>query len=210
VIERDAWSICEAGKKAKADLALGDDTVLSSELLARFTMNGVEIHLKDLTSDIGVPTFGAASDDIETRDPSLLTMGMGSHLSPEIAVVRALTEVAQSRLTQIHGAREDTVDAKGRQQLGYDRVKRINRMWFDSSGTERNVGSIVALDTPDIYDDIQVLLSQLNERGFKKVIAVDLTRKELGIPVVRIIIPGMEVFAMDEERVGPRLIGGLV
>ncbi len=210
VIERDAWSICEAGKRAKADLALGDDTGLSSELLARFTMNGVEIHLKDLTSDIGVPTFGAASDDIETRDPILLTMGMGSHLSPEIAVVRALTEVAQSRLTQIHGAREDTVDGKGRQQLGYDRVKRINRMWFDSSGTERNVGSIVALDTPDIYDDIQVLLSQLNERGFKKVIAVELTRKELGIPVVRIIIPGMEVFAMDEERIGPRLIGGLV
>ena len=210
VIERDAWSICEAGKKAKADLTLGDDTELSSELLARFTMNGVEIHLKDLTSDIGVPTFGAASDDIETRDPILLTMGMGSHLSPEIAVVRALTEVAQSRLTQIHGAREDTVNAKARQRLGYDRVKRINKMWFDSSGAERSVESVVALDTPDIYDDIQVLLSQLNERGFKRVIAVDLTRKELGIPVVRIIIPGMEVFAMDEERVGPRLTGGLV
>jgi len=208
VIERDAWSICEARRKAKADLVLGNDMGVPSDLFNKFASSGVEIHLKDLTSDIGIPTFGAAADDVQTRDPILLTMGIGTHLSPGIVVIRALTEVAQSRLTQIHGAREDTVKAKGRQQLGYDRVKMMNKMWFSSSGIERDVESVSALDTPDIYEDIQIVLSRLKERGFKRVIAVDLTRKELGISVVRIVVPGMEVFAMDDERVGPRLFGG--
>ncbi len=35
-------------------------------------------------------------------------MGAGSHLKPEIAVARAITEAAQSRVVQIQGAREDT------------------------------------------------------------------------------------------------------
>lgn len=208
VIERDAWSICEARRKAKADLVVGTGMGLPSNLLGKFVSQGIEIHLKDLTSDIGVPTFGAAADDIKTRDPILLTMGIGAHLSPEVVVIRALTEVAQSRLTQIHGAREDTVKAKGRERIGYDRVKMMNKLWFSDCGFERDVDSVEPQDTPDIYEDIKIVLSRLKDRGFKRVVAVDLTRKELGIPVVRIVVPGMEVFAMDDERVGPRLTGG--
>ncbi|MDD1768542.1 MAG: YcaO-related McrA-glycine thioamidation protein [Methanomassiliicoccales archaeon] len=208
VIERDAWSICEARRKAKADLIMGSHMGVPSDLMDKFVSSGIEIHLKDLTSDIGIPTFGAAADDVQTRDPILLTMGIGTHLSPEVVVIRALTEVAQSRLTQIHGAREDTVKAKGRERLGYDRVKMMNKMWFSDSDIERDVGSVSGQDTLDIYEDIQIVLSRLKERGFKRAIAVDLTREELGIPVVRIVVPGMEVFSMDDERVGPRLLGG--
>lgn len=208
VIERDAWSICEAKRETRADLILSGKIGVSSELLSKFTSSGVEIHLKDLTSDIGIPTFGAAADDVLSMDPVLLTMGMGAHLSPEIVVIRALTEVAQSRLTQIHGAREDTVTAKGRTHLGYDRVKMMNKMWFSSSGVERKLESVPSLDAPDIYDDIQFILARLKRKGFRRAIAVDLTREELGISVARIIVPGMEVFAMDDERIGSRLSGG--
>ena len=38
-----------------------------------------------------------------------------------------------------------------------------------------------------------------------RVIIVDLTREEIGIPVVRVIVPGLEVFAMDRERRGERV-----
>ncbi|MDD1766973.1 MAG: YcaO-like family protein, partial [Methanomassiliicoccales archaeon] len=53
VIERDAWSICEARRKAKADLVVGTGMGLPSDLLGKFVSQGIEIHLKDLTSDIG-------------------------------------------------------------------------------------------------------------------------------------------------------------
>jgi ribosomal protein S12 methylthiotransferase accessory factor YcaO len=33
---------------------------------------------------------------------------------------------------------------------------------------------------------------------------VDLTREDVGIPVVRIAVPGLEMYAIDHERIGPR------
>ena len=45
----------------------------------------------------------------------------------------------------------------------------------------------------------------LEKQGMDRVIIVDLTREEIGIPVVRVIVPGLEVFAMDQERRGERV-----
>ncbi|GHH54691.1 YcaO-like family protein [Streptomyces candidus] len=39
--------------------------------------------------------------------PALLVSGSGAHLDPHVALSRAITEAAQSRLTQITGSRED-------------------------------------------------------------------------------------------------------
>lgn len=210
VIERDAWSICEAKRSVKSDLLLDVENGLVYDLIQKFESQGISIHMKELTSDIGIPTIGVAADDWRTKDPTLLVMGIGTHLNPFIAAIRALTEAAQSRVTQIHGAREDTISARFRQKLGYEKTKSINSMWFSKSGKEKKISEIDCLDTKDIYDDILLVLDRLKKAGFKKVIAVDLTRRELGIPVVRIIVPGLEVFAMDEDRAGQRLLGETV
>jgi ribosomal protein S12 methylthiotransferase accessory factor len=61
------------------------------------------------------------------------------------------------------------------------------------------------LDTPYVLDDIEVLFDNLIRCGLDKVIAVDLTRPEVGVPSVRMIRPGLEVSTMDPEREGPRL-----
>jgi ribosomal protein S12 methylthiotransferase accessory factor len=87
-------------------------------------------------------------------------------------------------------------------------MKRLNAMWFSSSSQSRILDDYHPLDTPDLFEDMKLVLERLRSRGFKRAIAVDLTRKELKIPVVRTIIPGMEVNAVDEERAGNRLRGG--
>jgi len=104
VIERDAWSVAEAARNMGPSVTgISDGPV--EEMLAKFDRAGVEVILRDITSDIEIPTFAAASDDARLKDPALLTLGMGTHTCARIAMLRALTEVAQSRLTQIHGAR---------------------------------------------------------------------------------------------------------
>jgi putative methanogenesis marker protein 1 len=208
VVERDAWSICEAKRKLVADIEPPADDALIRSMLEKFTSQGIEVHLKDLTSDVGLPTFAAAADDVRLQDPALLCLGMGTHLSPRITIIRALTEVAQSRLTQIHGAREDTTRGGPARQLGYERLKKLNSMWFSAAERNERLASIHGYDTPDLYEDLMIVLDHLKKRGFKRAVAVDLTRKELGIPVVRVIVPGMEVHAMDEERSGKRLKAG--
>lgn len=208
VVERDAWSLAEGRRRVQGDIEVPEGGTVR-KLVDMFISKGVEVHLKNLTSDIGVPTIAAATDDVVMQDPSLLTLGIGTHLNPEVAATKALLEVAQSRLTQIHGAREDTVHAEHSRKLGYERMKRINKMWLADAGPPVRLSDLPRMDTEDIFDDLQVVRSRLNARGLKSTIVVDLTRKDLGIPVVRVIVPGLEVFAIDEDRVGARMMGGM-
>ncbi|HOI12448.1 MAG TPA: YcaO-related McrA-glycine thioamidation protein [Methanoculleus sp.] len=202
VVERDAWSLVEVTRNTGPRIE-GIDDGIAADLLAKFAAAGVEVTLKDITSDIGIPTVAAVADDVVLRDPTLLTIGMGSHTSAAIAVLRALTEVAQSRLTQIHGAREDTDTADVRKKLGYDRTKRLNRHWFAESETIR-FPQMPSFDSDDFLTDINHVTGRLSAAGLSRVIVVDLTRPEIGIPVVRVIVPGLEMYAMDQDRMGRR------
>ena len=104
VIERDAWSIFELVHKNRRQI---DNDSIENEvirdLLDKFKAQSINVKLMDITSDVGVCTVTASSDDDVLRDPALLSLGVGTHLNPDIAIIRALTEVAQSRATQIHG-----------------------------------------------------------------------------------------------------------
>ncbi|HDQ08350.1 MAG TPA: YcaO-related McrA-glycine thioamidation protein [Methanoculleus sp.] len=202
VVERDAWSLVEASGRAGPVIAEIDDP-RCSRILAAFESAGVEVLVRDITSDIGIPTIAAIADDVTLRDPTLLVTGMGTHTCPEIATLRALTEVAQSRATQIHGAREDTTEGDMRRVLGYDRMKRLNKKWFAADETIA-FGDLLSFRSEDFMDDIAFTLDRLAERGLDRCIVVDLTREEIGVPVVRVIVPGLEVYAMDNERAGER------
>jgi len=203
VIERDAWSLVEASRDTGPAVAGIDDESLT-DMQKKFADAQVEVTVRDITSDIGIPTMAAVADDVLLRDPSLLTIGIGTHTSARIAVMRALTEVAQSRLTQIHGAREDTTLADLRKKMGYDRAKRINAYWFRDNG-QVAYPEIPSYDSDDFLKDIRFAIEALNKQGLDRVIVVDLTREEIGVPVVRVIVPGLEVFAMDPARRGDRV-----
>jgi ribosomal protein S12 methylthiotransferase accessory factor len=202
VIERDAWSLVEASRDTGLSVINIDDTACLG-MQKKFADAQVEVRVRDITSDVGIPTMAAVADDVLLRDPMLLTIGIGTHTSARIAVMRALTEVAQSRLTQIHGAREDTTLADLRKKMGYDRAKRINAYWFRDNGVE-DYTRIASCDSDDFLTDIHFIIGALKKQGLERVIVVDLTREEIGIPVVRVIVPGLEVFAMDPERRGDR------
>jgi ribosomal protein S12 methylthiotransferase accessory factor len=203
VIERDAWSLAEASRDTGSSVINIDDTACLG-MQKKFADAQVQVLVRDITSDIGIPTMAAVADDVLLRDPMLLTIGIGTHTSARIAVMRALTEVAQSRLTQIHGAREDTTQAELRKRMGYDRAKRINAYWFKNNGVV-DYNRIVSYDSDDFLTDIRFIIEALKRQGLDRVIVVDLTREEIGIPVVRVIVPGLEVFAMDPERRGDRV-----
>ncbi|MFA4850166.1 MAG: YcaO-related McrA-glycine thioamidation protein [Methanoregula sp.] len=203
VIERDAWSLVESTRNTGPAVVGIDDPVIM-DMQKKFADAQVEVTIRDITSDIGIPTIAAVADDVLLKDPSLLTIGIGTHTSARIAVMRALTEVAQSRLTQIHGAREDTTIADLRKKMGYERAKRINGYWYRDNGTV-DYAKIPSSDTDDFLKDINNVIAALEKKGLDRVIIVDLTREEIGIPVVRVIVPGLEVFAMDPERRGERV-----
>ncbi len=207
LIERDAWSLAEDRNRASSEVVSDDPNSVSYKLIKKFEDQGIVIRLKNLTSDLGITTIGASADEITTKNPEMLTIGVGTHLDPEIAAIRAITEVAQSRATHIHGTKINAQLQKATLEMGYDKIKAINHMWFSSSEKNTNLSEMENLSTPFVLDDIEVVLEKLVERGFDMVICSDLTRPEIGIPVVRMTVPGLEVTTMDPERVGSRIMG---
>ncbi|AXV37183.1 MAG: methanogenesis marker 1 protein [Methanobacterium sp. BRmetb2] len=207
VIERDAWSLFEAKRESKPEIDCTDsENTIIRELVSKFQEKGISVKLVDLTADIKATTIAAVADDTVLKDPALLTLGVGTHLDPEIAAIRALTEVAQSRATQIHGTREDTVRAVFMRKAGYERMKRINKHWFGESEKTVSLNGMKNRSSQSFKTDIENSLKILGREGFKKVLFVDLSRKEIEIPVVRVIIPELEVFSVDPGRKGVRLL----
>ena len=118
-----------------------------------------------------------------------------------------MTEVAQSRTTHKHGVKINAQLQKKTQDMGYERIKKINRMWYSPSKKARKLSDMPNMATDYVLDDIEVVLGKLMDRGFDMVCCVDLTREDIGVPVVRMVVPGLEVMTMDHEREGPRLYG---
>nr|CBH39496.1 conserved hypothetical protein, YcaO-like family [uncultured archaeon] len=203
VIERDAWSLVEITRNTGAVVNIAERKILN--LTHKFSDADVSLLIRDITSEIGVPTFAAVSDDTLLRYPALLTIGMGTHTDARVALNRAITEVAQSRLTQIHGAREDTASADMRRIMGYEWMRKSNKLWFDTSAKKdfKDV-NYFSFDNDDFLADITHIVKLITGAGLERVIVVDLTRKEIGMPVVRVIVPGLEMYAVDADRLGRR------
>ena len=207
VIERDAWSIFELTHKNSKQIDLDSiESETVKETLLKFSENDINIKLMDLTADINVPTIAASADDTLLKDAGLLTLGIGTHLDPEVAVLRALTEVAQSRATQIHGAREDTVRADFARTAGYERMKRINKHYFQEDDVKIALSDIENRSTDSITKDISIVLDELKANEIEHVLYYDLTRPELDVNVVRVVIPTMEVYSIDPSRAGYRFL----
>lgn len=206
VVERDAWSIFESKRNQKPEISCENtENEIIKNILSMFKEAGINVRLVDLTADVKITTVAAVSDDTILKDPALLTLGVGTHLDPEIAVIRALTEVAQSRATQIHGTREDTVRAVFMRKVGYQRMKRINSHWFGESERSIDLNELKNDSGRSFKEDIETSKKLLSKCGFEDILYVDLTRPEIEIPVVRVLIPGMELYSVDVNRAGKRL-----
>ena len=204
VVERDALACsrtADGGMTARGALDSVTDPLVRA-LIDQFDAAEVSAYLFDSTVDTAVPTYTAIVAD--RVDPSMgLYRGYGAHLDPAIAMVRALTEAAQGRLLLIAGARDDY----------FGRDQRVNRLLGD--GRRRFLDDIPATveanrhasGSTDSFDaDILVVLERLRAAGLESVVVVDLTHPDVGIPVVRVIVPGLEGYVFDHYRPGPRAV----
>lgn len=206
VIERDAISTAQFTRDLGKEIVLTEEDGYLYELARKFKDAGIDLKVWLVPTDTGVPTIIAATDDVKLKDPALLVMGAGSHLKPEIAVARAITEAAQSRVVQIQGAREDTDREGFIRSVGYERMKRLNWFWFEE-GEKISLSEVQDLSRKSPAENIDVILEKLKGLA-ERVLVVDLSREEVKVPVVRVIIPGFELFTIDRDRKGKRITAG--
>jgi ribosomal protein S12 methylthiotransferase accessory factor len=202
VVERDAIAcsrVVGGGMTQRVDLDTVTDPLVRS-LVDRFENADVSAYLFDSTVDTLIPTYMAVVAD--RRDPAMgLYRGYGAHLDPSIAMIRALTEAAQARLLLIAGSRDDY----------FTRDQRMNR--FLGDGRRGTFDAIPAVAPADRHDsgatssfgqDVSIVLGRLRAAGLESVVVIDLTDPDLQIPVVRVVVPGLEGYMFDYYRPGPR------
>lgn len=209
VIERDAttlWNCLQSEHQAKTKIDTSTvDEPGCVELLARYKDANILVGVWEMTSNLGIPTFLCRI--IENTPPPhhgfRPSSGMGCHPNRAIALRRALTEAAQSRLTFISGARDDMP----RQEYEAHLQESVYFTWRKKieDQQQRHFNDGASWHSRNIAEDIDWQLGRLKACGINQVIAVNLTRKEFGIPVVKIIIPGLEGIASSPSyKFGPR------
>jgi YcaO-like protein with predicted kinase domain len=197
LVERDAVALWSAsGMRARAQRALDIASVDDADcraLLAKYDNAGIAVRLWNVTTEIGIAAFLCDIRDPSADEPRRLRRfhGAGCHPDRAVALARALSEAAQTRLTYITGIRDDLLPLEYEEPPNADIVDALLDALRQESDPHlfRKVTTFVA---DDLHQDLDWELERLRSAGISRVIAIDLTRPEFGIPVVRVVIPGLE------------------
>jgi YcaO-like protein with predicted kinase domain len=211
LVERDAVAMWSAsGIRAKAerslDIASIDDPDCRA-LLAKYDEAGIAVRLWNVTTDIGIAAFLCDIRDLSPGEPGRLRHfhGAGCHPDRAIALARALTEAAQTRLTYITGIRDDLLPSEYEEPPTAD----IADALLDALAREIEPNSfheVLTFAADDLGQDLRWELGRLRSGGITRVVAIDLTRQDFGIPVVRVVIPRLEGDMRHPSYVpGPRV-----
>jgi len=196
LVEHDAVALWHAGGLRERARCRLDTTSVDDEdcqaLLDKYHAAGVVPRIWDVTSDVGIATFVC---DLPAQDGQFAGLrrfrGAGCHPNRSIALARALTEAAQIRLTYITGNRDDLPASDYQESVS----ERLGAALLDAVSHDAEPLSfrrVAHFDADDLACDLEWELRQLCATGIDRVVAVDLTRSDVGIPVVRVVIPGLE------------------
>ncbi|GAA1662256.1 YcaO-like family protein [Kribbella alba] len=197
LIERDAtttWRL--AGRRLDTVVAAEAVTdPAARELLGRLAAAGLRAVVDDITSDIGIPTAHCTVFE-PTDDPDacvLATAGMGTHPDPSVALARAVTEAAQSRLALISGARDDLFRPHYQPPEDADLLYlAMTRRWETARVSRRAWLATTGPPVATLEGDLALVVDELGRHGLEAW-WVDLTMPGIGVAVGRAVVPGLEM-----------------
>jgi YcaO-like protein with predicted kinase domain len=211
VVERDAdalWEIMTEEEAAERRLDPGSiDDPETSSILAKYEAAQICAEIWETTSDVGIPAFRCHIYESarNPHEPQGVFFGAGCHPSRRVALLRALTEAAQSRLTYISGARDD-IERRNYRRPGDDRPADLFRGMDGGRPAARPLQAAPNQEAELLNDDLAWELERLTSVGIRQVIAVDLSMAPFDVPVVKVVIPGLESVPDDPSyNPGPRV-----
>jgi len=188
LVERDAvalWWYNRLRRRAVDQDSFGDHYL--REARAHLARLGFSLEVLDLGSDLPVPVLAAVAlpNDNPDRQPLL---GFGCHHNAQIALRRALGEVSQGFLIP-----EDfTPLALARDLLGHP-LAAADFLRPRAGASLKQAGELTRRASDDFLEDIHQAVEMMAGRGLETLM-VDLTRPEIGLSVVRVMIPGLVHF----------------
>ena len=195
--ERDAFAIWWYNRLRvpAVDLASFDDEYLAtaSDYYARYER---DLWMLDVTSDFRIPTFVALSrrPDAQTED---IIYGAGAHADPRIAALRAICELNQCLTWLPRPGKGD-----GRPMIDdplalwwWKTTRLADCSWLAPAAhmPRSKASRYPVTESTDTREDVETCRGLVEARGMEFLV-LDQTRPDVGMPVVRVIVPGMRHF----------------
>ena len=147
---------------------------------------GRTLYALDLTFDLGIPCFAGISHENGKK----IMIGFGAHTDPNVAIERAMVEVNQFFPTL---------------RMGGSKADRAILDWLDTAtldnqpylvpmpGIQKSYKDYLFIDDNDIVKSVNVCLDVLKRKNLETYY-MDMTRPDVGLPVVRVVVPGLRHF----------------
>jgi thiazole/oxazole-forming peptide maturase SagD family component len=198
LVERDAVSLWWNNRirRPAVDIASFDDLWLAA--VARYYEEQARpLWVLDLTSDLGEPTFAAISRRVDKPVEDIL-LAFGAHFDPRIALRRAVTEMNQFLPAVL------PIQADGSGDYAYPDPESMH--WWQTATLEtqpylapaddlavRRLDDFAFEPTDDLLTDVNACKALVESRGLE-LLVLDQTRPDIGLPVVKVIVPGLRHF----------------
>jgi ribosomal protein S12 methylthiotransferase accessory factor len=209
LIERDIWSFefvrCES--KLVEPASLPEDV---REIVERAERNGLQLKVRTILNDYGMPFFAAFVFDLNNPSRKTFNGGWACELDRGRALVRAVTEAAQSRVAFIHGGRKVPKSQAAGFALDAEQqeAKLLRKHMLGVSDARQQ---ILLTDIPDLAVDgalqqkLDVVIERLRGVVQEPIYRAVFTPPESPLQVVRVVVPLLENLKETRVRVGRRL-----
>lgn len=195
LVERDACALWwySRVRRPEIDLASAADPFID-RTRNFYRDSGREMMAIDITTDLEIPTVVAMS--WRRADRGRIHFGLGCHLSPRLALSRAVAELNQSMANEV----ADTRPGRTWKPSDPDHARWLTEVKLDDQpylkplpGRLQRIVDFQDRSTPDLRDDVALCLDLLATRDLEMIVLKH-TRPDIGFPVVRVVVPGLRHF----------------
>jgi bacteriocin biosynthesis cyclodehydratase domain-containing protein len=198
LVERDSVALWWYNRVSRpgVDLASFDEPYLH-DLTECLSAHQRKLCVVDLTSDLGIPVFAAWSQST-APGPEQIILGFGAHFDARTALLRAVTEMNQmlSYLLQApldKGRREHVTDRETVEWLKTATAENQPYLLPNSGVALRTAADYPQMTSDDVAEEVRAAQALIERLGLEMLV-LDQTRPEIGLPVVKVIVPGLRHF----------------
>jgi ribosomal protein S12 methylthiotransferase accessory factor len=195
LVERDAYAIWWYNRlrRAEVDLSHFNDSYVR-DLQAQLAETGRRLWVLDVTSDLGIPTYVAILHWMQNGLENI-EFGSGAHFDPRIAMLRTLTELNQFLSIGLMGGgtgEKSSLD-------GVTPLRLADHPYLTPNGTVQPSSGWTAGPLDNTRQQVDACVDIARQAGLDFLV-LNQTRPDVGVPVVRVIVPGLRHFY---RRFGP-------